>query len=252
MQEPAGRDGSGPGWWASSRLRRAHPSDTCHLIRLRGATDHRRGDGAGCVHLPTRPWHGHGDPPFPRTRPVAGRAPPVWPCAGARWPGSGAACRPGARPARSERGRQDHRDRPAAGPAASAGGAGGPVRPAAAGPGRAPPRRGDAADGGRAGHAEGARADRPDPQLLPAPAQRRRLHGVGRAGRADGPPLRPAVRRTAAARAVRAGPLRTARVAVPRRTHHRPGHRCAADAVEGDPRTGCAGLRGAVDHALPG
>ena len=64
--------------------------------------------------------------------------------------------------------------------------------------------------------------------------------------------LRQAVRRPAAARAVRHRGLRPAAPAVPRRAHHRPRHRCPPEALAGDPRTGRAGQRRAADHPLPG
>ena len=158
----------------------------------------------------------------------------------------------GARAARRQRRRQVHRDRPAARPAVGRQRQRDLVRAATAVARRAPPHRRDAASRRHSRCQQGRRTARADAQLLPGAAQRRRLRGAGRARRLARSSLRPPVRRPAAARAVRAGGVRAAAAAVPRRAHHRPRHRGAPGAVARDPRAGRAGQLGAADHALPG
>ena len=105
---------------------------------------------------------------------------------------------------------------------------------------RAPPHRRDAAVRRHCRqHCKVRRTAPTSPRsYYPQPRSVDGLRGAGRARRPAAAPLRQAVRRPAAPRAVRAGAVRATAIAVPRRTHHRPGHRGAADAVARDPRTG--------------
>src|SRR5690606_6687246 len=187
-----------------------------------------------------------------RTGKPARRAQAVRQRGGARRRGPVAAGRPGAGAAGRQRRRQEHGGGAAARTRAARRGRGDAVRARARAARCASRRRRDAAVRRAAGNAQGARTARADPQLLPAPAQRRRLRRAGRPRRPARTPLRQAVRRPAAARAVRARRVRQPARAVPGRTHDRPGHRSAADAVARAARPGRTGLRGAADHALPG
>src|SRR5690606_2103331 len=125
-------------------------------------------------------------------------------------------------------------------------------RPGAGQPRGAAPVRGDAADRGTARPARGGRTAGHGARRLPAAAQRGRLRRARRPRRPGRPPLREAVGRTAAARAVRARDLRPPAPAVPRRADHRPGHRRAPGPVGRGARAGGRRQRGAAHHALPG
>ena len=111
--------------------------------------------------------------------------------------------------------------------------------------------RGHAADREGARDADRARARASLQQLLPITHDRRGYAGGGGADRSRRSEVRPPVRRTASARAIRARHLRQPGPAVPRRADGRPRRRVAARILAAGPPARLGRPDHRADHALP-